>query len=300
MIPLLLNGLQEAERGELASLTLNRKYLLAAIFLGVLVSLVTGIVENPPDFSVIGYKYYGYPLVWRVTKTLQPTEFRLTSLFINVLFWTAISILAILFLKVAAPKLRFEVDYGAALLFVIILALSGFLMDLTHELGHVAWGVSVGGRLTYLKVAFLEIYPRPALTPEFQLGLARIEGLKTDFAYGLMLLGGSLTTNIVSWILAILIPRINLGHKTRVGMRIMGILGLLDLPLYTILPHLGLRHWFLIGGRTPEPLLGARKIGVPDPIFYAAVALTTLGLALLYFKPFWEKCWMSIRSARPP
>jgi len=39
------------------------------LVLGVCIGLVSGFVENPPEASVIGHKYYGYPFVWRITKT---------------------------------------------------------------------------------------------------------------------------------------------------------------------------------------------------------------------------------------
>lgn len=276
---------------------LKRRYLLVTILSGVLASLATGLVENSPEFSVIGYRYYGYPLVWRVTKTLQPAEFKLVNLLIDVLFWTAVAFSALILLEVALPRLGTKADYKAVFLSLVLFIPVGLITDVIHELGHAIWGISVGGRLTYLKVAFLEVYPRLALTSDFQLGLVKIEGLTTEFAYGLMLLGGSLTTNIASWLLALVLLRMNLGYKTRLGLRIMGVLGLLDLPFYVILPQIGLRHWVFLGGKTPEPLIGARKMGIPDPVFYAAVILVTLGLAFLYFKPFWERCWKSIKSS---
>jgi hypothetical protein len=51
--------------------------------------------------------------------------------------------------------------------------------------------------------------------------------------------------------------------------------------------------------------MGARKIGVPDPAFYAATILTTLGLVLLYFEVPREKAkrcleaFSRLRKSRP-
>jgi membrane protein implicated in regulation of membrane protease activity len=64
------------------------------------VSLVTGIIEHPPEASIIGAKYYGYPLVWRVIMVAMPshTDFLLTNLVIDVLFWVIGSLLTLIIL----------------------------------------------------------------------------------------------------------------------------------------------------------------------------------------------------------
>ncbi|MCD6469738.1 hypothetical protein J7L29_02950, partial [Candidatus Bathyarchaeota archaeon] len=105
-----------------------------------------------------------------------------------------------------------------------------------------------------------------------------------SFAYGLMLLGGSMTTNIASWIIAILLYRINLSDRVKIALKIFGIFGILDLPFYIVLPQLGLSHWIFLGGRIPEPLVGIRMMGIPDFVLYLAAAVSTLCLLLLYFK----------------
>jgi len=142
-----------------------------------------------------------------------------------------------------------------------------------------------------MQIAYFEIYPHPAITPEFRLGYAQVEGLTTQFASGLMSLGGSLTTNIASWLIALILLTVSLGYKTQLALKILGLFGFLDLPLYVLFPQLGLPHWIFIGGCTPEPLIGARKMGIPDPIFYTMVILSTLGLVFAYFKPLRDKLW---------
>lgn len=67
-----------------------------AVVAGVCVSLVGGFVENPPEASVIGQRYYGWPLVWRITKTLLPEEYRIFELFADCLIWIAVVTLIIL------------------------------------------------------------------------------------------------------------------------------------------------------------------------------------------------------------
>ena len=274
--------------------TLRLRPIVGAIVCGLLLSLATGLVENQPEIGIPEYKDYGYPLVWRVTKTFQPTEFRLTSLALDAAFWITISLLALIILEVL--KLRVGFKYETLLLPLVLFIPLGLLMDFVHEFGHVIWGTAVGGRLTYMKIAFFEIYPRFAITPQFVLGYTRVEGLTTDFANGVFLLGGSLTTNIVSWVLVLVLLRTSLGFKTKVALRLLGLFGLLDLPFYVLFPQIGLRHWIFLGGCQPEPLIGARKMSIQDSAFYMMVVLTTLGLILLYLKPLWEKVEKRIRT----
>lgn len=82
------------------------KSIVGAIFCGVLVSLATGIIENSPGFSIIGARYYGYPLVWRVTMTLQPQEFRFVDLAIDVMFWIIVSLVALIILMNLSKHFR--------------------------------------------------------------------------------------------------------------------------------------------------------------------------------------------------
>ena len=70
--------------------------LVLVVVLGVCIGLVSGFVENPPEASVIGHKYYGYPLVWRITKTFLGEEYLYFELFIDCLIWIAIvSVIAV-------------------------------------------------------------------------------------------------------------------------------------------------------------------------------------------------------------
>ncbi len=278
----------------LASQTLRLRSVVGVIVCGALLSLATGLVERPQDASIMRYKYYGYPLVWRVTKLFEPTEFRFTSLAINATLWITISFLVLIILEILKSRVGFK--YETLLLPLVLFIPLGLVMDFVHEFGHALWGTIVGGRLTYMQIAYFQIYPRLALTPQFRLGLAEVTGLATEFASGAMQLGGSLTTNIVSWLLALILLRVSLGFKRQVALRVLGLFGLLDLPFYVLFPQLGLRHWIFLGGCQPEPLVGARKMGISDPAFYTMVILTTLGLIFLYFKPLWERAGKRIKA----
>jgi len=274
----------------LAVLTLRLKPLFGAVVLGLILSLATGLVIKP-EISIPEIRHYGYPLFWRETNLNGPTVYILPNLAIDIAFWMIASLIAFAILDIAVTKLGRTIDYKMLLFGLALLIPLGLVMDFTHECGHAIWGTAAGGRLTYMQIAYFEIYPRPAITPEFRLGYAQVEGLTTQFASGIMSLGGSLTTNIASWLIALILLTVSLGYKRQLTLKILGLFGLLDLPLYVLLPQLGLSHWIFLGGRTPEPLIGARKMGIPDPVFYTMVILSTIGLLFTYFKPLRDKLW---------
>ena len=258
-------------------------------------SLGTGLVGNESRIVIPEIKCYGYPLVWRITNLNGPTEYVLTNLAIDNAFWITVSLIVLIILEKIVPKLGTTVNYKMLLWPLALFIPLGLVMDFVHESGHAMWGTAVGGRLTYMQIAYVIIYPRLAVTTHFQLGLARVDGLTYgSFACGLMLLGGSMTTNIASWLLALILLKTSLGNKTQVALKVLGLFGILDLPFYVVFPQMGLGHWIFFGGGCgPEPLNGARMMGIPDPAFYLMVALSTLGLVSLYFKPlcgnFWKK-----------
>ena len=281
----------------LASRISRFRSLVGAIVCGVLVSLALGLVENPPGASIIGARYYGYPLVWRVViiSLTSRVDFRFTSLAIDMVFWIASSFLALMIIeRIMVQELRAGFNFKKLVLPLVLFIPLGLVMDFVHEFGHALWGSAVGGRLNYMQIAYLVVYPRLAITPQFRLGYVEVTGLSTSFKHGLFLMGGSLTTNMVSWLLALILLKRKFGHRTQVSLKILGFFGLLDLPFYVVFPQMGLRHWIFLGGNWPEPLIGAREMAISDPLFYTVVILTTLGLIFLYYKPLreiiWERC----------
>ena len=77
---------------------LKRKVIVKAIIVGIFISLITGIIENPPEASIINAKYYGYPYVWRITM-INFTEIRFIYLAINIIFWTIFSFITLIIMK---------------------------------------------------------------------------------------------------------------------------------------------------------------------------------------------------------
>jgi hypothetical protein len=58
-----------AVMGKVLVARVDWRRLVLVLILGFCIGLVSGFVENPPEASVIGHKYYGYPLVRRITRT---------------------------------------------------------------------------------------------------------------------------------------------------------------------------------------------------------------------------------------
>jgi len=138
---------------------------------------------------------------------------------------------------------------------------------LVHELGHALFGTVAGGTLSYLQVTWFVIYPKLGFADQFLLGLTEVSGLSTSFQRGLLLVGGSFTTNVAAWLIIGLILKEGFEFRTRISLKILGWFGVLDLPFYVIFPQIGLRHWILLGSTKPEPLIGARELGLPDGFF---------------------------------
>lgn len=74
---------------------LKLKFVLLSIVLGVLTTLISGVIENPPRVGAVDTAYYGYPFVWRIVALNFGLNVRYLNLFVDVVFWFAISLLAL-------------------------------------------------------------------------------------------------------------------------------------------------------------------------------------------------------------
>ena len=275
---------------------LRLKLILGALTLGVLASFATGLIPNDPGMSLPEIKRYGRPLFWLITNLNGPTEYVITNLLIDMVFWVTISFIALFLIDKTCAKLEITVDFKSLFLPLVLFVPLGLLMDVIHELGHGVWGTLVGGRLTYIQIAYFIIYPSLAVTPQFRLGAAGIEGLPYgSFSYGLMLLGGSMTTSTASWVIAIILLKMSLSNRAQVALKVLGLFGILDLPFYIVFPQMGLGHWIFLGGCGAEPLNGTRMMGIPDFAFYLAVVISTFGLVFFYFRHACEKALKGIK-----
>lgn len=186
--------------------------MLAGLICGFLASLGTATIGSKTEIDVPEIEHYGYPLPWVITNLNGPTEYVPVNFALDTVFWIITSLVALAFLqKKAFPSLGIHASRKSALLVMILFISLGLVMDFVHEFGHALSGIAVGGTLTYMKIACLEVFPRLALTQPFRLGLTRIHGLTYgSAAYGLVFLGGSVITNVASWILAIILLKASL------------------------------------------------------------------------------------------
>ncbi len=67
------------------------RLLVLAVVLGVGVGLVTGFVENRTIGAVIPEnKYYGFPLVWRISSMNTGESYMYSELFVDFAFWIVV------------------------------------------------------------------------------------------------------------------------------------------------------------------------------------------------------------------
>lgn len=268
-----------------------------AVLVGALIALSTGLIERG-GATIPTIQNYGYPWAWRTTNRYGPTTYTSLHLAFNTIFWTPLSLITFISLQIAFQrwnlKGHFTIDRKRLYLFLILFLPLGLAMDLIHEGGHVLWGTLAGGHLTELQIAYFQLYPTFTLTAHFRLGYVHMQGLSTMFAKGLMGIGGSLTTHLAAWLIGVTLIKTQISPKTKLSLYTLGLFGILDLPFYTFLPQLGLRHWIIIGGNYPEPLIAAERLGIPQSIFYLTVILTTSTLILLYNPPLRKKLRKSI------
>jgi hypothetical protein len=76
--------------------SLKKKIVFLSVFLGVLIALIVGFIENPPRVGYVDATYYGYPFIWRVVKSNSNVDVRYFYLFIDAIFWFAVSLLALI------------------------------------------------------------------------------------------------------------------------------------------------------------------------------------------------------------
>jgi hypothetical protein len=82
------------------------KLLLFAAIAGIVITLLTGLIENTPEM-LVGAVWYGYPLAWLVKMVVAPQYFpwvvRPLRLIADLVFW-AVVVAIILFVYAKVKK----------------------------------------------------------------------------------------------------------------------------------------------------------------------------------------------------
>jgi hypothetical protein len=176
--------------------------------------------------------------------------------------------------------------------FLLALGLVGILSFFVHELGHGLTTVALGGKFHALYIwPGVQVWPHPGrrLTQHrmSNIGLAHLDfpadWEEEGWQEGLVGLAGS-GSNLVAAGLALAAlwafrPRGWLFYLLAAESLLF-----LDILLYTFLPLVGLRHFFIVGGASPEPLLSALMLGIPAWAFMLAVLLISALLAAGFVK----------------
>jgi hypothetical protein len=258
-----------------------------AIICGMITAMLSGLFERGSEGGILGAKSFGYPWVWRsiIVQSANESIVRFDNLAADIAFWSITFFIVLLLAERFALKRPDSLLSNKRFVFSAILLMPmGLLMGLIHELGHVFAGTGLGGTLSYFQVGFFELYPKLTIATQFRLGSVIVTGLSSPTQQGLLLLSGSSTASIAALVIGILLSTKEMGSRTMLSLKILGVFGLLDMPFYVAFSSLGLRHWILLGEDQPEPLIGARQLGIPDPIFYLAVSIITFVSILLYSK----------------
>jgi len=259
-------------------------FVIAFVF-GLFVAVLSGFIEKSSEGVILGAKSFGYPWAWRysIVQSASESIFRFDNLAADITFWA----IALFFVLALIGRHKFKsfdnlVTDKRLVFSAILLVPMGLLMSLFHELGHLLVGTALGGTLSYFQVGFFELYPKLSLVYDFRLGSVIVNGLYSSTQQGLFLLAGSSTAIIAALVIGILLNATKIDNLARLSLKILGVIGLLDMPFYVFFSSLGLRHWLLLGENRPEPLIGARLIGIPEPVFFLVVAVITFVLSILY------------------
>lgn len=158
--------------------------------------------------------------------------------------------------------------------------------SIIHEGGHVLGATMCGQKIEAIAVApGIQIYP--VLQKRDWPGYAtwiELSPSEDESCNGWIFLMGSLTTAALSYAGVIVLVLL---RPTGLFLRLLMVFTAAfaaDIVCYTFLPLVGLRHWIFFGGTQAEPLIGARAIGIPDVLFFSALALhaVLVSIALAY------------------
>lgn len=191
--------------------------------------------------------------------------------------------------------------WTAVFWFFITLMLVALVGLFVHELGHGITATALGGKFTSLYILpGIQVWPH--FGQPYPNGWSGYIGwVEYNYGFnwnpdgwqpGLVTLMGS-GSNLLIAALALVALWVFQPRRCLRFFLVAEAMMFVDLLLYTFLPLVGLRHFFIIGGISPEPLEGAIQLGLPSWLFIALVgvvsALMSWGL-IRYVRrhPLWE------------
>ena len=149
-----------------------------------------------------------------------------------------------------------------------------------HEAGHVIAGIAYGATIQQIRVGpALIVYPTVALgTANLDMGEVKQSAPKSRKEAGAWDLAGSGLTATVAIVILAVLRAVAKSTLFRISALAASLILAWDIVSYSIFPLLGWRHWIVLGGTDPEPLLGADLLGVARWMYYFALAVYVVAI----------------------
>lgn len=176
----------------------------------------------------------------------------------------------------------------SSLIFLVVMGLIAFINVLVHEFGHCITIDAVGGKCEGVYVMpGVKVWPLAAFGEPYSgtwgksIGrTAYDQGAPTVQAGGLASVMGSGSVAALSLLALVALYVFRPRGWARFPLLAQSLM-FLDLLFYVILPHwFGLRHLFIIGGASPEPLMGAIEMGIDESTFIIGVLIYSASMAI--------------------
>ena len=180
-----------------------------------------------------------------------------------------------------SPKRQLALVVTAALGVGVVLGAAA------HEAGHAVTAMLFGQQIHSFGVApGVELYPRLRQVP-WDGWIAYVDHDTPPRAWqaGLCTLMGSGTTALLAYGLLGAAALAGRGRPLAVtALLTAGVVFAWDILMYAAMPQVGLRHAVFVGGADPEPLLGARRMGISPPVFWTLLVLHAVAFHVLLWR----------------
>ena len=78
------------------------RFLFDEIILGLIITLAVGFIENRLGVGIPEFRYYGYPLVWRIVyfdSSFFSSMVVLNNLIVDMVIWTMVSLVVVFLMQ---------------------------------------------------------------------------------------------------------------------------------------------------------------------------------------------------------